>query len=57
VEGRLVWILVDGVLPAGRHSATWSNVDLNGSAVAPGAYFVRMETPKTTQTRKVIVVR
>ena len=56
VQGRTVATLADGVHSAGRYQATWSG-DLNGSKAPSGLYFVRMQAPGVTSTRRVAITR
>jgi flagellar hook assembly protein FlgD len=42
VSGRLVRTLVDGVLPAAEHSATWRGRDDCGRRAPSGAYYARL---------------
>ncbi len=55
--GRLVSVLVDRTEPAGSHSVVWKGLDKDGSAVASGVYFCRLEAGETTLVRKVIATR
>jgi hypothetical protein len=50
--GRLVKVLVDGDLPAGRHSASWS-----ADGMSSGIYFVKIEAGACEATRKVLLAR
>lgn len=52
VLGRRVALLVDGLLPAGTHTAR-----LDASALASGTYFYRLETPQGVRTRTMILVK
>jgi hypothetical protein len=45
VAGRLVRILLDGPVGAGRHVATWDGRDDDGHSVAAGVYLVRLLGP------------
>lgn len=42
LQGRLVKRLVNGWLPAGRHSVTWDGTDATGRVAAAGVYFTRI---------------
>jgi hypothetical protein len=53
VEGRIVDTIADSRFEPGRYSIEWTP----GNRVAPGIYFMHMETPAFRQTRKVIIVR
>ena len=52
VTGREVKVLEDGVLSAGDHGVT-----LEGSALASGVYFARLEAGKQTQMRKLMLLK
>lgn len=41
-RGQLVKTLIDGAMPAGRHSVLWAGVDEHGRPVASGLYFCRL---------------
>jgi minor extracellular serine protease Vpr len=56
MQGRRVATLVEGVVPAGRHQATWNGT--SGGRTAPaGIYFVRMQAPGVNLTRRLVVTR
>ena len=55
--GRLVTTLVDGVQPAGDHSARWNLRDSAGRAVPSGLYFVRLEADGRRLTRRLVALR
>jgi hypothetical protein len=44
VLGRHVATLVNGSLSAGKHVATWNGRSAGGESVAPGIYFVEIES-------------
>ncbi|NNE34474.1 MAG: T9SS type A sorting domain-containing protein, partial [Rhodothermales bacterium] len=50
--GREVKVLLDAFRSAGKHSLT-----MNGSLLAAGVYFYRLETSKGPQTGKMILIR
>ncbi|MBM3329031.1 MAG: T9SS type A sorting domain-containing protein [Calditrichaeota bacterium] len=54
VSGRELVRLVDGVLPAGRHTAT---LDASALGLANGLYYVRLESAKQKATQKVLYLR
>ena len=57
IAGRLVKSLS---LPSSSGTAafvTWDGTDLKGQAVASGIYFYRLETPRFTQTRKMVLIQ
>jgi hypothetical protein len=43
LRGRLVAMLVDEVLPAGRHEVMWDGTDSSGRAMSSGVYLSRFE--------------
>jgi hypothetical protein len=56
-RGRVVTCLEEGLRSPGLYSTRWPVSDGPRGIVAPGLYFVRLETPGSTVTRKVVVVR
>jgi hypothetical protein len=58
VQGRLVDTpLHEAVLAPGLQTIRWEAMDVAGRAVAPGAYYVRLDAGGTSLTRKLVVVR
>jgi len=57
VSGRRVASLEDGLMTPGPHESPWNLTDDDGSTVASGVYFYRLEAGDETLTRKLIVVR
>jgi DNA-binding beta-propeller fold protein YncE len=55
--GREVRQLVAADQPAGQHRALWDRRDHTGAAVAPGVYFIRLDTPGFNATEKAVVTR
>lgn len=52
ILGREVAVLVDGAMPAGRHSATF-----DASGMSSGVYLIRMQAGNQSFTRKMMLVR
>jgi len=50
LQGREVSVLVDGTLPAGRHEASWKNI--NGRPIPAGVYFVRLAAEGRAWSRR-----
>ena len=50
--GQHVGTLLNGEIEAGNHEAQF-----NGSGLASGVYFYRLQTPGFVQTRKLLLVR
>jgi hypothetical protein len=60
IAGRLVRMLKDDTLDAGRHELTWDGRDDAGGSVTSGVYFYSLETPAVvgrTQSRKMVIIR
>jgi hypothetical protein len=57
VRGRLVATLVDKRELAGDHVVRWNARDADGSTVASGTYFVRLQWGGRTQTRKITLAK
>ena len=57
VLGRPVRTLVDEVRPMGVHKVVWDGRDGHGRLVASGIYLYRLQTPKSSHTRKMILLR
>jgi DNA-binding beta-propeller fold protein YncE len=55
LQGRDVAVLVDGMLPAGRHEATWNTNA--GRPVAAGVYFVRLAAGGRAWVRRIVLAR
>jgi hypothetical protein len=57
VSGRLVQILEDSEIEAGRHTAVWDGKDRDGKSVASGVYFCRLEAGSVTDTRTMVLLK
>jgi hypothetical protein len=57
VAGRRVRTLLRSAHSGGAGSATWDACDDSGVRVAPGVYFVRLESAAANATRKIVVTR
>lgn len=57
LAGRRVDLLLDQVLPVGRHQIDWKGLNRSGQEVASGVYVVRLETGAETRTRRVVLLR
>jgi hypothetical protein len=55
--GRLIRDLMNDVIPAGRHDATWDGRDNAGNQAATGVYFVRFTAGNFETTRKVVLIK
>jgi len=57
VQGRTIRNLVDGELPAGRHTAVWQGRDDNGRSVSSGIYFARLQAPRGQGLTKLVLLK
>jgi len=57
LRGRMVRVLVDGVLGAGQYSESWDGRDARGYPVPPGVYFARLTHPRGAVVERVLRVR
>ena len=57
LTGREVKRLVAEKQPAGQRSVVWNRTDGNGTAVARGVYFFRLDTPGFRSVKKAVVAR
>jgi len=57
LRGQLVRTLFNGEKESGRHSIVWDGRDDTNRSVSSGVYFYRLETPKHTSTRKMLMVK
>ncbi len=52
IRGREATRLLEGIMPAGRHSVTF-----NASSLPSGVYFAKLTAPGSTQTQKLLLVK
>ena len=57
LDGRQVAVLVDEVLPAGRHEVVWNGCDLQGRPLASGTYFYRIEAGSFQENRVMTLLK
>jgi choice-of-anchor B domain-containing protein len=57
VRGRLVAVVQDKVLPAGRHVVEWNGRGKGGEAVAAGVYFMQVRYGDQARREKFVVLR
>jgi hypothetical protein len=57
LSGRLVRTLADGERAAGEHTIEWDGRDEARASLEAGIYFVRLNAPGVSETRKVVRVR
>jgi hypothetical protein len=56
-DGRLVRVLADAPLGAGRRAFAWDGLDAHGAPVRPGLYFVRAESGALSARGVVVLTR
>jgi hypothetical protein len=52
LQGRLITTLLDDVSEPGRHELLW-----NADNLSSGTYFIRLHTPQTTRTQKLLLLK
>lgn len=57
VKGQLVKILHQGALIKGTHALVWDGTDSQGRSVAAGIYACQLRDGKTTQTRRLALIK
>jgi flagellar hook assembly protein FlgD len=57
LSGRVIRRLADASFAAGVHDLAWDGCDDEGREVAAGIYLVRVTTPASEQTARVVIVR
>jgi serine protease len=55
--GRRIRLLHEGFLEAGGHEYVWDGADQTGRAVSSGIYFYRLETERTTSTKRMTLLK
>jgi len=56
VTGRRVRSLLAGDMLAGPQAVSWDATNERGTAVAPGVYFLRVQTAKARQVQRVVLL-
>jgi hypothetical protein len=57
VTGRLVSTLINQEMPEGIHRIGWNGRDMNGKEVATGMYFYTIQTPNSTKSAKMVLIK
>jgi flagellar hook assembly protein FlgD len=57
VNGRLVQVLQDGLVPAGEHAVRWNGTDREGLAAASGVYFCRLAVSGISLTKSMVLLK
>ena len=57
VDGRIVRVLHEGVLPPGIHRIAWNGRDARGRLAPPGVYLCRLQSAAGTAARRLAVIR
>ncbi len=56
-QGRLVKVLVDGVVQAGEREVVWNGDDANGRPVASGMYFYKLQTEEQNISKRMVLLK
>ena len=56
-QGRLVKVLVDGVVQAGEREVVWNGDDANGRPVASGMYFYKLQTEEHNISKRMVLLK
>ena len=57
LKGQLVRILVEGLKPSGLHQVVWDGKDKLNRQASSGVYFIRLQSGKTSKTRKMLLMK
>ena len=57
LNGRVVKTLADGSMAAGGHEVVWNGQDENGSSLASGVYFYRLQAEGRTMNRRMVLIK
>ena len=55
--GQHVSTLLNRNLTAGKHQVIWQGNYDNGMSASSGAYFIRLETPQSIQSQKIVMLK
>lgn len=56
-SGRMIAVLLDRRLAAGRHTVTWNGADRSGRKVASGVYFCRLTVGDRSESIAMVIAR
>ena len=56
-SGQRVRTLVDGPRQAGSHTVSWNGRNAGGISLASGVYFYRLQTDRSTEVRRLILLK
>ena len=57
IRGRLINVLMDGSLPAGKHSVVWDGKGSDGRDSASGIYFLKLDSMGESHSRKITLMK
>ena len=57
LKGQLVRTLVEGLKPSGLHQVVWDGKDKLNRQASSGVYFIRLQSGKTSKTRKMLLMK
>ncbi len=56
-DDLLAKTLIDELRGAGPHETRWDGTDASGAPVSSGVYFYRMRAGKTSQSRRMVLLK
>ena len=56
INGQRVRILIDEIIPAGKHTVTWNGTNQSGQLLESGIYFYELKTEKGTARKKMSLI-
>ena len=57
LKGERVRVLLDQIMPAGRHTMTWAGIGDDGRPMSPGVYWIRTHAGNRHDVRKAVLVK
>lgn len=57
LTGQRVATLIDGILPAGTHAASWDGLNEEGAVVASGPYLYRLRVEEGAEVQKLLLLK
>jgi hypothetical protein len=57
LKGKRVRVLLDQVLPGGRHSMTWAGIGDDGRPLAPGVYWITTQAGSRRDVHRTVLLK
>ena len=57
MNGRLIKTIANSQMQAGVHQLTWNTTNENGTAVAPGMYYLKLNAGNYVETKKMALIK